>query len=147
MACNSYTNSASGSCFESQSFCRPEAPRISVNLYQPKDNSSLEFGCSPSRRDIVIPSTINVTSSSVDFYFEEDLVTPVLSDTPSITNIFDSSSNFIGVKLSYVFDTSATEFSEDGKYLMELIYTEDSVGTKVIKFPFEIIARSIPGSC
>ena len=123
--------------------CRGEKRRFYVNIYQPVDNSALDHNCNPQRKDLVIPPTIVITDPLYDIYYEDDLTTPVLSGSASLTNIFDSGSTLVGYKISIIVDTTFAELSEDGDYLLVFTYTEDAAEVFKIKCEFSIDSLSI----
>lgn len=144
-SCNSLTNTDGSSA----SFILGEIKRIKLNIYQPKDNAVLEGECNPSRSNIVIPTTISVTFSEIDFYLCTDMTVSLLNDTPTVTDIIDSKSQKIGVQLSYSVDTSISPLNVAGDYVAVFKYTIDSLETFIVPFYFSIttVSCSISGSC
>ena len=146
MACGP-TLSSDDYCGSTETLIQGEKRRLSVNLYQPKDNSALENNCNPQRNDLVIPATFVITNEAVDIYISSDLVTPVISDTPSNTDIFDAALNRIGVKLSYVIDTTNPAISEVGSYVVVFSYDVDGAETFKSVCYFDVVALGFPSNC
>ena len=146
MGCSPTLNSEDY-CGSVETLILGEKRRLSVNIYQPKDNSALEYKCNPSRNDLLIPPTFTITAEQIDVYFENDLTTPVITDVPSKTDIFDSASTLIGVKLSYVIDTTTPGIDEIGNYIAVFSYTVD--GAEVFKSVcyFNVVSIGFAGNC
>lgn len=146
MACTPKLNS-DDYCGSTETLIQGEKRRLSINLYQPKDNSALEYNCNPQRNDLVIPPTFVVTAEQIDIYSEDDLTTPIITDTPSKTDIFDSTPTLIGVKLSYVIDTTISGIDTVGSYIAVFTYTID--GSEVFKSVcyFDVVAIGFAGNC
>jgi hypothetical protein len=139
----------SGCNIEKQEQCilLGERIRLFVDIYQSKDNLLVD-SCRQNKDSIVIPATIVLSNESIEIYSTEETNIPLLSDTPSITNLTNNSSQLIGYRISFVIDTTQTPLNETGNYLAVFSYDQDSVETFKIICPFKIMnLQSARGSC
>lgn len=131
-----------------KTFILGSARRLSISVYQPKDDPALqECNSCLDRTQIQIPPTITIVSSSINIYNRDDLVTPILTDTPTITNITDDSLVLIGYKLSYLINTTITPMNAVGFYLILFSYTLDN--SEIIQVPImaEVVSPDWVSSC
>lgn len=131
-----------------KTFILGEKKRIKLNIYEPKDNSTLENNCSPNRNNIVIPTTITITNTSVNIYLCTDMTTVLVTDVPAQIDIIDSKLQKIGVQLSYNVDTSISPLNSVGKYVLVFSYTVDSLENFIVPCYFNVVSVScLDGNC
>lgn len=129
-------------------FILGEIKRIKLNVYQPKTNDTLPSCSDLTRNNIVVPTTISVTSASISVFNCLDLTTALITDTPTIADIIDNASQKIGVQISYSINTSISPLNAVGSYVAVITYTVDGSETFIVPYYIEVISIScITGNC
>lgn len=129
-------------CYEScmssvKTLIKGEKINFFKNIYEFIDNSGFDCLCDSS--SIVIPTTLSLSDTSVQIYYEDDLTTPIITDVPTETDIENSAGEIVGIRISYLVDTTDIIMSEYGLYLLIFAYTESVSGnTYIVKQPFGI---------
>lgn len=142
MSCNTNENSAT--------FILGEIKRIKLNVYQPKTNETLPTCSSVNIANIVVPTTITATSLNIKIYDCDDILNPIVNDTPLVVDIIDSKLQKIGIQISYSINTTISPLNVVGNYVAVFTYQIDSAETYVVPYYFGIEAIqncSASGTC
>lgn len=71
---------------------------------------------------IIVPTTLDLTNTSVEVFSEDDPSTAIITDTPAKEDILNSVLQKEGVALSYMIDTTLVVFESDKKYALIFSY-------------------------
>lgn len=71
---------------------------------------------------IIVPTTLDLTNTSVEVFSEDDPSTAIITDTPAKEDILNSALQKEGVALSYMIDTTLVVFESDKKYALIFSY-------------------------